>query len=44
MLNYNSNPKENFKCRICAARFKNPDQLRKHRMDAHKTHLLTYKI
>ena len=30
-----------FKCRICAAKFNNPEQLRVHRMTAHKGHYLT---
>ena len=43
MLDYKSYLQENYKCRICTAHFKNPDELRTHRMVAHKTYLLTFK-
>jgi stress-induced morphogen len=43
-INYKkSSLQENFKCTICSACFKNPDELRKHRMVDHKTYLLTFK-
>ncbi len=30
-----------FKCRICTAKFNNPEELRVHRMNEHKGHYLT---
>jgi stress-induced morphogen len=34
---------ESYKCRICSAHFKNPEELRIHRMVSHKGHMLTIK-
>ncbi len=32
-----------YKCRVCSARFNNPDELRIHSMVSHKGHMLVIK-
>jgi len=43
MYTYEKLVQEKFKCRICSSSFQNPEELRNHRMDAHKTHMLAYR-
>jgi stress-induced morphogen len=43
MLPYKNLFSASFKCRICAAHFSNPEDLRIHRMVNHKGHMLTIK-
>jgi stress-induced morphogen len=43
MYTYEKLVQEKFKCRICSSSFQNPEELRNHRMVAHKTHMLTYR-
>ena len=43
MLTYKQIFLESFKCRICTARFHNPEELRVHRMINHKGHMLIIK-
>jgi stress-induced morphogen len=42
-LTYRNYVYETYKCRICSAHFKNPEDLRTHRMVTHKTYLLTFR-
>jgi hypothetical protein len=41
--NYKNVFGENYKCRLCSAHFKNPEELRIHRMVNHKGHMLVIK-
>jgi hypothetical protein len=43
MYTYEKLIQEKFKCRICASSFQTPDELRDHRMVAHKGHMLAFR-
>jgi len=43
MLNYKNLFMESYKCRLCSAHFQNPEELRIHRMESHKGHMLAVK-